>query len=874
MNNSLRLPSYHLLSAIAILGLAAPSLHAQRSYQTFWEERFSEMETPQIIEDDATPLDPSMQEYLIPTWGGLLHPEAPFRRPDAISSHAETPEALLYYSEGVLALKAGQTARALREFERAIEADPNHLQARLKAAEAALGVNDLSRSTLLFEQVLEIDPENVPALLGLGRSLLMRDRVEEARGHFEEVLEIRPRNISALTSLTQIAHESDRDYEASLKFATSILHIDDQNIHGLLFGAEAAAHVGNMEESLALYRRLFRARPALVERMIHFASRLVAMNRQEDAAQLYEEAVRVFPNHGMILRIWEDHLATIGGVDRVREGYRDLQEGSPNNEQIAELYARYLKRQGDWESLAEVRREILDRDISHIPSLIDMAEYHLERDEFDQADPFFQAAISASPQDGDIYRNIGRSYLEHGKLEQAEKILRSSLAYQPNDIDSLMMMARVKEELGNADVAIRYLRKALEESPANANLLGKLGQIYLKKGDEESAKALFQQVTAANPMDLDAWIVLAELHFKSDDDTGLTMLEEEARRHLRSRPDFDFQYGAMALEHGQFDRARKSLERALDALPENLEIRSALARTCLHLDLQDLAFRVMEEGNEHTRDDRMLVLRHKVATADILSAASAHKEAGALYRELAEENEDNIILREAHVLSLVRQGLDDEAMEALNKFVQDFGADHPRDTQLLRARYFIRIGQYDRAVGRLQSLIREYPGDNDISVQLAIAAGGAGDLEKAEKIYRDLIDLGDPSRNPWYETASNNLGYLFAEEGIRLEEAEELISQALAVSPNAAYILDSMGWVYFQRGEFEKAREYLERAAHLSLGDGDILFHLAQLYEQLGKFDQARTYYDRALKADPRLDQAREKRDAMAVSRGETSSLQ
>lgn len=874
MNIFPKLRPLHFLSAFALLGVSASSVHAQRSYQTFWEKRFSEMETPEIIEDDAEPLDPSMQEYLIPTWEGLLHPEAPFRRPGAAADQGETPEALLHYSKGILALKSGQTARALREFERAIEADPEHLQARLKAAEAALGVNDLARSTLLFEQVLEIDPENVPAMLGLGRSLMMRDRVEEAREHFEGVLEVRPRNISALTNLTQIAHESDRDYEASLGFATSILHIDDRNIHGLLFGAEAAAHTGDMEESLALYRRLFRQRPALVERMIHFASRLVSMNRQDDAALLYKEAVRVFPNHAMILRIWEDHLATIGGAERVREGYRELQEASPNDDQIMELYARYLKRQGDWDSLAELRREILDRDLGHIPSLIDMAEYHLERNEFDQADPFFQAAISASPQDGDIYRNIGRSYLEHGKLEQAEKILRSSLAYQPNDIDSLTMMAKLKEQQGDTDAAIRHLRKALEESPANANLLGKLGRIYLDKGDEESAKALFQQVTAASPMDLEAWILLAELNFRSDDDTGLSMLEEEARKHLRRRPDFDFQYGALALEYGKFDRARKALEQALDALPENLEIRSALARTCLHLDLPDLAFRIMEEGKDHTGDDSTLVLRHKIATADILTAASDHEGAGELYRELAESHSDNIALREAHILSMVRRGHDGEAMDALNEFVQDFGADHPRETQLLRARYFLRTGQYDRAVGRLQSLTREYPGDNDISVQLAIAAGGSGDLETAEKIYRELIDLGGPALNPWFETASNNLGYLFAEEGIRLDEARELISEALAVSPNAAYILDSMGWVYFQRGEFEKSREYLERAAHLSLGDGEILFHLAQLYEQLGKFEQARTFYDRAIKADPRLDQAREKRDAMAASRGETSSLQ
>lgn len=863
---------FFLPATTTILLLMAGHGFAQRTYQMFWEERFAEREAPEIIEDEAPPLDPLSQGYLFRGDDGLLHPEAPFRPEDSGVERRETPDALLHFSRGVLALEAGQTARALREFERTIEADPDHIQARLKAADAALGLNDLSRSTLLFEEVLERDRDNVEAMLGLGRSLLMRDRAAEAREYMEAVLEIRPRNIAALTSLAQIAHEADRDYEKSLRHATEILHIDDRNIHGLLWGAEAHAHLGEMEESVALYRRLFRVRPALVERMIHFSSRLVSMNRGEDAALLYQEAVRAYPGHAMILRIWEDHLTLIGGPDRVRQGYRDLRESNPTDTQISELYARYLKRRGDWGALVELRQEILADDLSHIPSLMDMAEYHLERDEFELADPYFQAAISANPADGGTYRQVGRAYLEHGQPGEAVRLLEVALTYDSTDIDALSLMARAKESLGDMEAAVRHLRNALKESPVNANLLGKLGHVYLRKGDTDAAKALFQQVTTANPLDLDSWLILAKLYLDDGDEAGLTTLEEQARRQLRGRADFDFAYGILALEHGEFERARGALERALRELPENLDVRHSLARACLHLNLDDLAFRIVGEGEDYVGEDEALRIRHQLAVADIHTAASDHEKAGSIYKELVEDFPDELELRELLLFSLIRQARDDEAMEVLNTVVSDFNADQPRETQLLRARYLVRTGQYDRALGRLRTLASEYPADNDISVQLAIAAGGSGDVKTAEKIYRDLIELGNADVNPWYEIATNNLGYLFAEKEKRLDEAEELVARALAVNPNAAYILDSMGWILFQKGEFEEARVYLERAAHLSLGDGEILFHLGQLYEQLGMFDQARQQYDRALRADPRLHEAREKRDALARSRGEAST--
>ena len=66
--------------------------------------------------------------------------------------------------------------------------------------------------------------------------------------------------------------------------------------------------------------------------------------------------------------------------------------------------------------------------------------------------------------------------------------------------------------------------------------------------------------------------------------------------------------------------------------------------------------------------------------------------------------------------------------------------------------------------------------------------------------------------DPENALALNYLGYMLADRGIRLAEAETLIARALKSEPENGAYLDSMGWVYYRQGRFSKAMEYIDRA--------------------------------------------------------------
>ena len=103
---------------------------------------------------------------------------------------------------------------------------------------------------------------------------------------------------------------------------------------------------------------------------------------------------------------------------------------------------------------------------------------------------------------------------------------------------------------------------------------------------------------------------------------------------------------------------------------------------------------------------------------------------------------------------------------------------------------------------------------------------------------------------PDHAHALNALGYSLADRGLRLDEAEALIARAHALMPQDPFILDSLGWVRFRRGDQVGALVHLERAYGMRK-DAEIAAHLGEVLWTLGRRDEARRIFAEALAAHP-----------------------
>jgi tetratricopeptide (TPR) repeat protein len=142
----------------------------------------------------------------------------------------------------------------------------------------------------------------------------------------------------------------------------------------------------------------------------------------------------------------------------------------------------------------------------------------------------------------------------------------------------------------------------------------------------------------------------------------------------------------------------------------------------------------------------------------------------------------------------------------------------------------------------------------------------AGVLERLDRYDEAEIILSEAhSLAPEDPTTCNFYGYLLALMGKDLEKAEGLILTALEKEPENGYFIDSLGWVYFVRGDHELAIAELEKAAKLTEDDPTILEHLGDAYSAVDRHDDALDAYKRSFElqdGDAEVQDIQEKIDA------------
>jgi tetratricopeptide (TPR) repeat protein len=157
--------------------------------------------------------------------------------------------------------------------------------------------------------------------------------------------------------------------------------------------------------------------------------------------------------------------------------------------------------------------------------------------------------------------------------------------------------------------------------------------------------------------------------------------------------------------------------------------------------------------------------------------------------------------------------------------------------------------QWDKAIPLFEGVISRFATDRRIVKQCRFSLSNIyvqqGNRRKGEQILEQVYaeDPEDPSVN-------NDLGYLYAERGKKLEQAEKMIRKALKAEPKNAAYMDSMGWVLYMRKKYTEALPYLEKSAKdPSGGDATIWDHLGDCYNQLKKSKEAKESWQKALKS-------------------------
>jgi tetratricopeptide (TPR) repeat protein len=183
----------------------------------------------------------------------------------------------------------------------------------------------------------------------------------------------------------------------------------------------------------------------------------------------------------------------------------------------------------------------------------------------------------------------------------------------------------------------------------------------------------------------------------------------------------------------------------------------------------------------------------------------------------------------------------------------------------------VEARKYKEAIPELERAISLDPESEMLQVSLGRAYLSLGETQKAIAAFEEALKL---DRSP---LTLNNVAYFLSEKGAQLDKAQQYAESAVTsvanslrnaetanltmddlynVSSLAAY-WDTLGWVYFQKGDLDAAEKYI-KAAWLLQQHGDVGHHIGMIAEKRGRKDEAIRLYAQGTAALRSAPEARE----------------
>jgi tetratricopeptide (TPR) repeat protein len=353
----------------------------------------------------------------------------------------------------------------------------------------------------------------------------------------------------------------------------------------------------------------------------------------------------------------------------------------------------------------------------------------------------------------------------------------------------------------------------------------------LDRAADQELQALIQESPAYEPAYQQLINSLFRRMARGDAAANLNAIVSTLNKLASAVPDSQFGRIMSALIYARAGRGNDAegvLKGVLAAEPDNADALVLLAQLWQREGRGDQSATLLETA-----------LRRKSQTDVVRALAGTYRDtdrkgdALALARRHMEANAD----AEAYVLlyagELVAQEQQSVAAGVLADAIKRFPRSQPLAVMLARLQE--DMGDHDAAIQTVRSFMQAAGQTSDRYYLLSNFYSLAGNHDAAVAALQQVLAI-----MPDHVGANNDLGYFWANAGIRIDQAEPMIRKALENKPDDPAFIDSLGWLYYKQGKFAEARTQLERALSLPGGSSpEVVRHLADTLYRLGLSAQA-----------------------------------
>lgn len=572
-----------------------------------------------------------------------------------------------------------------------------------------------------------------------------------------------------------------------------------------------------------------------------------AEGRYDEALERLDKLAEKSPKDPVLIYERAMLLIDAGRVDRATQELRAIADAHPDFFDAHRVLGRLLldRAGGDKTGIAEALRYLqiaFKLNPDDLSTGVAVAQLLMSAGRFPEAERVLATMVERAPDNRALNYNYADILTKLGRGNEATPFYERAVAADPTFGPAIMRLLDIYQEDGAYLKAAQLLQPLIAEDPLNLEMQRQQAFFYLRGGDARAAAERYRALNAADPKDTRARFGLAEALNDLEQYGEAEKIYAELLQKTPDEAELLGSYGLSLIGQKKWDEAAKVFTKLLgiSGAPEHL---GALARTQLaHIDLrkENYAAAIETAKSSFIFRDRPNSQAINIAI-EALRKQNKHAEALALLEPLVARFADDPFVNARYVEALVRAGQKEKAKEHAAQQAKLSGRN-----AMTVAEAYIQAGEQPAAIELIKAAVAARPDEIDLQFQLGSVYERANDRKSAEKVFLAVLE-----KNPDHAPTLNYLGYMWAEGGVNLDKAHEMLMRAVGQEPNNGAYVDSLGWVYFRLGKLDLAEKYLTDATRLLPRDATIHEHLGDVLAARGDLERALQSYRMALEVDP-----------------------
>lgn len=428
----------------------------------------------------------------------------------------------------------------------------------------------------------------------------------------------------------------------------------------------------------------------------------------------------------------------------------------------------------------------------------------------------YRTALEYHPDDTDILFQLAEAFVNYGELLEANAVYDRIMKRRGTDFSIHLRKFRNFNALQMRDSALAELQEMREIDPGNLTTLRAISQYYLELNEPDMALEILNEAKERNARDPQTLLLLAEIYVEQSQwdrlgDVFVSMLKDPLI------------YPSQKLE----------LVRFIYTQYQNRPSEEILAQQTGDV------LMAFSENEPDYGPAQLLAAEYLLRQENMAGALEKLREANRLMPEQPDAWRQRVQIlfqmeRYEDVISISDSA---NTYASDDAFVQFFtGASYMLTDQPKEAFTWLESASFAPANRNFRSVIQSTLAD----VQT--------DLDRwndAKQSYDRALRLDPANHN-----AMNNYAYNLSLQDEDLDRALELAEEAISYQPENAAYLDTIGWIYYKRGEYEQAREFIQRSVDTGDSGPEVYEHLGDVYAALGNIEEAIRWWNKALEND------------------------